>query len=91
MKIITAEEASKPFTSEEKEQHIAQESSYRRGYRHAYSEALDDVKRGTPMNKLCKFFNKELMEWSYFKDTKSRKGKTMVFPPEYIGVRKNED
>ena len=90
MKIMTSKELMKPFTSEQKEQLRAQETSYRRGYRHAYSQALDDVQRGTPMNRLYSFFNKELMQWTYFKDTKSREGETTVFPPVYIGVRKNE-
>lgn len=80
-KVITAEEASKPFTKEQKEQHIAEESAYRRGYRHGYSQAIDDSPQGA-MNHLFNFFNNTLMPWSYFKDSKSKSGQIMVFPPE---------
>ena len=80
MRIITAEEASKPFTSEEKEKHKEQEASYRRGYRHGYDQALDDANDGTK-NYHYKFFNKVLMPWSYFKDKISKTGKVMEFPP----------
>jgi uncharacterized protein with ParB-like and HNH nuclease domain len=84
MKIITAKEASKPFTREEKKRHREQEASYRRGYRHGYDQALDDAKEGTT-NYHYKFFNKVLMPWTYFKDKLSKKGKIMVFPPSIEG------
>lgn len=60
---------------------ISEEISYRRGYRHGYSQAMDDSPQGA-MNHLFSFFNNKLMPWSYFKDSKSRKGETMVLPPE---------
>lgn len=80
-KVITAEEASKPFTKEQNEQHIAAESAYRRGYRHGYSSAIDDSPQGA-MNHLFHFFNTKLMKWSHFKDSKSKAGQVTVFPPE---------
>lgn len=80
MKIITAEEASKAEVEGTRE-HISEEMAYRRGYRHGYSSAIDDSPMGA-MNHLFNFFNNKLMPWSYFKDSKSREGEIMVFPPE---------
>ena len=89
MKIITAKEAMKPFTEEENKQYREQETAYRRGYRHGYSSAIDDSPIGA-MNHLFHFFNTKLMEWSYFKDKKSREGKIMVHPPESGETNKEE-
>ena len=84
IKIITAEEASKPFTEEQNEQYRQQEAAYRRGYRHGYSSALDDAPQGA-VEHLFHFFNNKLMDWTYFLDKKSREGEIMVFPPESGG------
>jgi len=78
---MTMEEIQKPFTEEEEKEYKKQERAYRRGYRHGYSQAIDDSPQGA-MNHLFSFFNNKLMPWSYFKDSKSRKGEIMVFPPE---------
>lgn len=78
---MTMKEASKPFTKEEEKEYREQERAYRRGYRHGYSQAIDDSPQGA-MNHLFNFFNNTLMPWSYFKDSKSKSGQIMVFPPE---------
>jgi flagellar biosynthesis/type III secretory pathway protein FliH len=67
MKIIKAKElANKEFTARQNTINVNQEISYRRGYRHGYSEGMDDV-TNKGRSKIAKFFDKVLMPWSYLK------------------------
>jgi len=83
-KVYSFNELMKPYTKKEKEQYKELENAYRRGYRHAYSQAIDDFRRRGSLNNsgfIYRFFNNKIMNWSYFKDKDSKTGKIMVMPP----------
>ena len=80
-KVYSFNELMKPYTKKEKEQYKELENAYRRGYRHAYSQAIDDFKNGFLLGPISRFFNNKIMNWSYFKDEDSKAGKIMVIPP----------
>jgi hypothetical protein len=66
----------------------ANELSYRRGYTHGYSQAMDDLQAGTfpPLwKKVCAFFDGALAKWRY---AKGKLGHS--FPPSYrSGLKKD--
>ena len=51
-----------------------QESSYRQGYMHGYSEAIDHM-RLNPLKSVLKYFNGKLRSWRYANKNK------MIMPP----------
>jgi|TARA_R100001530_G_scaffold6929_1_gene7813 hypothetical protein len=65
----------------------ASERGYRRGYRRGYSQGIDDMYFHKSYNKLCKFFDKFIMPWSYFKGKYKDKKGAINIPPDYKGVK----
>ena len=58
-----------------------EEHGDRRGYRHGYNQGIDDAMlKKISWRRLCSFFDKKIMPWSYFKG-KYKKDR-MYLPPE---------
>lgn len=93
MALLKAMQSSRPIlvfsmediiTSPDKPDFVScdEERSYRRGYIHGFSEAMDNLvpsnhKRSALWLKLAKFFDEALMSWRYSKDY------SFQFPPKF--------
>lgn len=73
----------------ERERQIGEES-YRRGYWHGYSQAMDDVParlhRSAWWGRMAHFFDRPLMTWRY-----ARHEGRMVLPPSFSAYTANPD
>jgi|TARA_R110000824_G_scaffold88230_2_gene217005 hypothetical protein len=57
--------------------------AFRRGYRHGYNQAHDDITRFKFKNsKILKMINHYLLEWNFVEDAKK-----MIFPPTIQGLK----